>query len=88
MNTAMKAGAIGTAVGFFVMVCILVFNERTPLVVHVLWPTRILTRGATGGGFWTLIFQFLAFASNALLYGLIGYGCGRWIEGRGSANGR
>jgi hypothetical protein len=88
MNRAIKAGALGAEIGFFVMVCILVFHVRTPLILGVLWPTRVLMHAATGG-FWMLTFQVVAFFSNALLYGVIGYVLGRYIEGRrGDASGR
>ncbi|HSU18600.1 MAG TPA: hypothetical protein VLI45_02550 [Acidobacteriaceae bacterium] len=87
MNPKMRPAALGAAVGFFVMICILLFRVRTPLVVYGLWPTRILEHAASGG-FWLLLFRAVAFFANAFLYGLIGYWLGCYIEGRRSRDGR
>ena len=81
MNRAMKVGALGAAVGFFVMIYILMFRVRTPLVVNVLWPTHFLSNTAKGT-FWMLTFGTAGFFVNAFLYGLIGYGIGRLIYGK------
>jgi len=80
MKRAMKVGTLGAAVGFFVMICILMFRVRTPLVVNVLWPTHFLSNTAKGT-FWMLTFGTAGFFANAFLYGLIGYGIGRLIYG-------
>jgi hypothetical protein len=80
MNRAMKAGAFGAAVGFFVMVCILIFKVRSPLIVNVLWPTHFLANPARGS-LWMLTFGTIGFFANAFLYGLIGYGIGKLMYG-------
>jgi hypothetical protein len=80
MSRAMKAGAFGAAAGFFVMVCILLFHVRSPLIVNALWPTHFLANTAKGS-LWMLTFGTLGFFANAFLYGLIGYGIGRLMYG-------
>jgi hypothetical protein len=81
MSKAMKAGAFGAAIGFFVMVCILMFHVHSPLIVNVLWPTHFLANTAKGS-LWMLTFGTLGFFANAFLYGLIGYGIGRLMYGK------
>jgi hypothetical protein len=76
MSRVMKAGAFGAAVGFFVMVCILLFHVHSSLIVNVLWPTHFLADTAKGTR-WMLTFGTLGFFVNAFLYGLVGYGVGR-----------
>jgi len=76
----MKVGALGSAVGFFVMICILLFRVRSPFVVNILWPTHFLSNAAKGD-FWMLTLGTFGFFSNALLYGLIGYVIGRVLYG-------
>lgn len=80
MNRAMKAGALAAGIGFFVMVCILLFHVRSPLVVNVLWPTHFLANEAKGT-FWMMTLGTAGFFANAFLYGLIGYGVGRLMYG-------
>jgi hypothetical protein len=83
MNSAMRAASIGAAVSFMVMVFIIIFRVHMPLVVHVLWPTRWLQEATRGSGdLWMLFFEVVSFFSNALLYGIVGYGIGKLIEGR------
>jgi hypothetical protein len=81
MSRAMKVGAFGAAVGFFVMVCILIFKVRSPLIVNVLWPTHFMADTAKGS-VWMLTFGTFGFFVNALVYGLIGYGIGRLMYGK------
>lgn len=80
MNRAMKVGALAAGIGFFVMICILIFRIRSPLVVNFFWPTHFLANNAKGT-FWMMTFGTLGFFANAFLYGLIGYGIGRLMYG-------
>jgi hypothetical protein len=81
MNRAMKVGALGAGIGFFVMIWILIFRVRSPLVVNFFWPTHFLANPANGL-FWMLTLGTLGFFANAFLYGLIGYGIGRLMYGQ------
>lgn len=83
----MKVGAFGAAVGFFVMICILVFQLHSALIVNALWPTHFLVKTARGT-FWMLTFGLLGFFANAFLYGLIGYGIGRLMYGKDETKGQ
>jgi hypothetical protein len=80
MNPAMKVGALGAAIGFFLMICILIFHVRSPFIVNFLWPTHFLANTAKGS-LWMLTFGTLGFFANAFLYGLTGYGTGRLMYG-------
>lgn len=80
MNRAMKAGALAAGIGFFVMVCILLFHVRSALIVNTLWPTHFLANAAKGT-FWMMTLGTAGFFANAFLYGLIGYGIGRLMYG-------
>lgn len=84
MSRVMRAGTLGAAVGFFVMLCILIFKVHWPLAVNFLWPTHFLVKTAKGA-FWMLTFGTLGFFANAFLYGLIGYGIGRLMYGNEAA---
>jgi hypothetical protein len=81
MSRAMKAGALAAGIGFFVMVCILLFHVRSSLIVNVLWPTHFLVNTAKGT-LWMVTFGTFGFFVNAFLYGLIGYGIGRLMYGK------
>jgi hypothetical protein len=81
MSRAMRAGAFGAAIGFFVMVCILLFHVHSSLIVNVLWPTHFLANTAKGS-LWMLTVGTLGFFANAFLYGLTGYGIGRLMYGK------
>jgi hypothetical protein len=76
----MKVGACGAAIGFFVMICILIFHVHSSMIVNVLWPTHFLANTAKGS-LWMLTFGTLGFFANAFLYGLIGYGVGKLMYG-------
>jgi len=82
MSRVMRAGALGAAIGFFLMLCILIFQVHRPLVFNVPWPTHSLVKTAKGS-LWMLTFGTLGFFANAFLYGLIGYGIGRLRHRRG-----
>lgn len=80
MSRALKAGAFGAAVGFFLMIWIILFHVRSPFVVNVLWPTHFLANTAKGT-FWMLTFGTFGFFATAFLYGVIGYAIGRLLYG-------
>lgn len=76
----MKTGAFGAAVGFFVMIFILIFHLHSSMIVNTLWPTHFLVKTAKGT-LWMLTFGLFGFFVNAFFYGLIGYGIGRLMYG-------
>ncbi|HEY4010224.1 MAG TPA: hypothetical protein VGM11_08755 [Acidobacteriaceae bacterium] len=80
MNRAMKVGALAAGIGFFVMVCILTFKVRSPLIVNALWPTHFMAK-TSKGSLWMLTFGTIGFFANAFLYGVIGYAIGRLMYG-------
>lgn len=84
MNRALKVGALAAGIGFLLMVFILLFRVRSPLVVNLLWPTHFLAN-ASKGTFWMMTFGTLGFFANAFLYGLIGYGIGKLMYGDDAA---
>ena len=79
----MSVGALGAGVGFFVMICILIFHVHSAMIVNALWPTHFLVKTAKGT-LWMLTFGLCGFFVNAFFYGLIGYGIGRWMYGEES----
>jgi hypothetical protein len=55
MSRVMRAGTFGAAVGFLVMLCILILQVQRPLIVNALWPTHFLVKTAKGS-LWMLTF--------------------------------
>ena len=76
----MKVGALAAAIAFFLMICIILFHVRSPLLVNLVWPTHFLANTAKGT-FWMLTFGTFGFFVNAFFYGVIGYGIGRLMYG-------
>lgn len=81
MNHKLKAGALGAAIGFFVMIFIFLFRVRSSFIVNFLWPTHFLANNAKGT-LWMLTLGTAGFFANAFLYGLIGYGIGGLMYGK------
>ena len=86
MSPAWKAATVGAAVGFVVMMALLVFQVQSRLVISALWPTRVLfTSGRGTGTLWGIIFQVFSFFANIFLYGLIGLVIGK-LSASGESN--
>jgi hypothetical protein len=84
MNRAMKAAALGAGFSFFVMICVLVFRVHSSIFLSIFWPTHFMA-SESRSGFWLLLFRVVGFFGNTFLWGLIGYGIGRWMYGKEEA---
>lgn len=78
MNPVAKATAFGALVGVGMMLMMTIFRVHAPLVLDILWPTRMIGRANPAAGeFWYLLFAALKLLGNVALYALIGFVIGK-----------
>lgn len=85
MRPSVLGALIGAAAGFVMVVLLNVLVVSSSLVRALLFPGHVFIHLANirgTGDFGLMIFDFLAYFSNIVLYAAIGFVVGKMLEGR------